>query len=343
MNTVYDILIIGGGPAGYTAALYGARAGLSVLVLEKLSAGGQMALTAEIDNYPGIAPGADGFALGEVMQEAAEKYGAVTELAEVSALHLTAQAPQDASKAATTAAAASETVTSAASLSSGAPLKSAETSSGTFYGRAVILASGANPRKLGLAGEAELTGRGVHYCAACDGMAYQDKVVMVSGGGNSAVEDALQLSRLAKKVFLVHRRDTLRAEKIGQDALFAAPNVEFLKSSAVTALHPGENGRLKSVTLKILTSGVSSDVAVDGLFVSIGREPSSELAAGQLELDQSGYIIADETTRTSLPGVFAAGDVRTKALRQIVTAAADGAMAAHFAQEYLSEMHAAPG
>lgn len=305
MNTVYDILIIGGGPAGYTAALYGARAGFSVLVLEKLSAGGQMALTAEIDNYPGIAPGADGFALGEVMQQAAEKYGAVTELAEVSALDLTAQ------------------------------LKSAETSSGTFYGRAVILASGANPRKLGLAGETELTGRGVHYCAACDGMAYQDKVVMVSGGGNSAVEDALQLSRLAKKVLLVHRRDTLRAEKIGQDALFAMPNVEFLKSSAVTALHPGDNGRLESVTLKNLSSGVSSDVSVDGLFVSIGREPSSELAAGQLELDQSGYIIADETTRTSLPGVFAAGDVRTKALRQIVTAASDGAMAAHFAQEYL--------
>ena len=303
---VYDLLIIGGGPAGYTAAIYGARGGLSVLVLEQLSAGGQMALTSQVDNYPGFPESTDGFLLGESMQKQAEQFGARTKLAEVRVLDLAE------------------------------PLKTAETSSGRFYGRALIFAAGAVPRKLNLAGEEALTGRGVHYCAACDGMAYRNQTVMVVGGGNSAVEDALHLSRLAKKVILVHRRDTLRAEKIMQDALEAMPNVEYVWNSTVTVLHAGDSGRLTHVTLQNLSSGVFSDVPVDGLFVSIGRQPASELVRGQVDLDPAGYVLADETTRTSVPGVFAAGDVRTKPLRQIVTAAADGATAAYFAQSYLT-------
>lgn len=302
---VYDLLVIGGGPAGYTAAIYGARGGLSVLVLEQLSTGGQMALTSQVDNYPGFPESTDGFLLGESMQKQAEQFGARTKLAEVRVLDLAE------------------------------PLKIAGTSSGRFYGRALIFAAGAVPRKLNLAGEEALTGRGVHYCAACDGMAYRNQTVMVVGGGNSAVEDALHLSRLAKKVILVHRRDALRAEKIMQDALEAMPNVEYVWNSTVTALHAGDSGRLTHVTLQNLSSGVFSDVPVDGLFVSIGRQPASELVRGQVDLDPAGYVLADETTRTSVPGVFAAGDVRTKPLRQIVTATADGAVAAYFAQSYL--------
>lgn len=302
---VYDLLVIGGGPAGYTAAIYGARGGLTVLVLEQLSSGGQMALTSQVDNYPGFPEGIDGFLLGEAMGKQAKQFGARTKLAEVQALRLAG------------------------------PLKMAETSSGRFYGRALIFAAGAVPRKLNLAGEEALTGRGVHYCAACDGMAYRDQTVMVVGGGNSAVEDALHLSRLAKKVILVHRRDTLRAEKFMQDALEAMPNVDYVWNSTVTALHAGDSGRLSHVTLQNLPSGVFSDVPVDGLFASIGRQPASELVRGQLDLDPAGYVLADETTRTSVPGVFAAGDVRTKPLRQIVTATADGAAAAYFAQRYL--------
>lgn len=302
---VYDLLVIGGGPAGYTAAIYGARGGLSVLVLEQLSAGGQMALTSQVDNYPGFPESTDGFLLGESMQKQAEQFGARTKLAEVRVLDLAE------------------------------PLKIAGTSSGRFYGRALIFAAGAVPRKLNLAGEEALTGRGVHYCAACDGMAYRNQTVMVVGGGNSAVEDALHLSRLAKKVILVHRRDALRAEKIMQDALEAMPNVEYVWNSTVTALHAGDSGMLTHVTLQNLSSGVFSDVPVDGLFVSIGRQPASELVRGQVDLDPAGYVLADETTRTSVPGVFAAGDVRTKPLRQIVTATADGAVAAYFAQSYL--------
>ncbi|MGN1413292.1 MAG: NAD(P)/FAD-dependent oxidoreductase [Anaerovoracaceae bacterium] len=303
---VYDLLVIGGGPAGYTAAIYGARGGLSVLVLEQLSAGGQMTRTSQVDNYPGFPEGADGFLLGEAMRKQAERFGARTKLAEVRALDLTG------------------------------PLKTAETSSGRFYGRALIFAAGAVPRKLDLDGEEALTGRGVHYCVACDGMTYRDQTVMVVGGGNSAVEDALHLSRLAKKVILVHRRGALRAEKIMQDALRAVSNVEYVWNSTVTALHAGDSGKLTHVTLQNLSSGIFSDVQVHGLFVSIGRQPASELVRGQLDLDPAGYVIADETTRSSVPGVFAAGDVRTKPLRQIVTATADGAAAAYFAQSYLA-------
>lgn len=304
MNKVYDMLVIGGGPGGYTAALYAARAGLSVAVLEKLSAGGQMALTNQIDNYPGFEEGIDGFTLGEKMQQQAERFGAVTELAEVTVLRLDGD------------------------------MKVAETSEGTFYSKTVVLSTGAGPKLLGLPKERELTGRGVNYCAACDGMFYKGKTVVVVGGGNTAAADAMALSRIAKKVIIVHRRDTLRATKIYHEPLMAAENVEFHWNSAVTELL--DNGKLNGIKVRNLVTGEESVIDCDGLFISIGRSPATGLVRGQLVLDESGYVIADETTQTSIPGVFAVGDVRTKALRQIVTAVADGAAAAHHAEEYLA-------
>ena len=209
-----------------------------------------------------------------------------------------------------------------------------ETSEGTFYSRAVVLATGANPRALGLPDEAALTGRGVAYCAACDGMRYKGKTVVVVGGGNSAAADAMLLSRIAKKVILVHRRDTLRATKVYHAPLMEAENIEFFWNSTVTELLHAD--KLTGVKLKDVNTGQETVIPCDGVFISVGRKPATELVAGQLELDRSGYIIADETTKTSLPGVYAVGDVRTKPLRQVVTAVADGATAVHMAEAYLA-------
>ena len=305
MEQVYDMIVIGGGPAGYTAALYAARSGLSVLVLEKLSAGGQMALTEQIDNYPGFEDGIDGFTLGEKMQQGAERFGAVTELAEVYRADLLDR------------------------------IKTLETSEGVFRGRTVVIATGASPRALGVPGEEALVGKGVHYCAACDGAFYRGKTVAVVGGGNSAVADALTLSRIAKKVYLIHRRDSLRATKVYHAPLMTSPNVEFCWNSTVSALL--HTGRLTGLRLKDVRTGGERELACDGMFISVGRAPATELFRDALELDKSGYIVADESTRTNLPGVFAAGDVRTKALRQVVTATADGAVAVHYAEAYLEE------
>ena len=212
--------------------------------------------------------------------------------------------------------------------------KALKTSEGTFYARTVILATGANPRELGLAGEEALVGRGVAYCAACDGMRYKGKTVAVVGGGNSAAGDALLLSRIAEKVVLVHRRDQLRATKIYHEPLIQAENVEFRWNSTVTELLHEE--KLTGIRLRDVQTGAESVLPCDGLFISVGRKPATELVKGQLELDAGGYVTADETTRTNLPGVYAVGDVRTKPLRQVVTAVADGAMAVHMAEEYLA-------
>lgn len=306
MEQLYDIIIIGGGPAGYTAALYGARAGLKVLVLEKLSAGGQMSLSAMIENYPGFDEGIDGFTLGEKMLSGAQRFGAESLMAEVTSLELDAA------------------------------IKTVLTSEGIFRSRTVVLATGADPKNLGLPGEQALLGRGVSHCAACDGMFYKGKTVAIVGGGNTAAADALQLSRICEKVILIHRRDTLRATKVYHQPLLNAPNVEFHWNSAVTELL--RDGRLTGLKLKDVNTDEETAVQCDGVFVSIGRKPNSELVRGQLELDAAGYIIADETTATSLPGVYAVGDVRTKALRQVITAAADGAVAAHYAEEYLASV-----
>ena len=304
MEHIYDVLILGGGPAGYSAALYTARAGLDTLVIEKICPGGQMATTDVIDNYPGFDAGVDGIELGMKMMAGAERFGAKSAYAEVTAVELTAD------------------------------VKRIVTTDGTYLGKTVIIATGASPRPLGLANEQALIGRGVHYCAHCDGRFYKGKTVMVVGGGNSAASDALYLSGLAAKVILVHRRDSLRATKIYHAPLMRAENVEFCWNSTVTALHADK--RIDSVTLTDLTNGQEREVKIDGLFVSIGRQPATELFDGQLELDAHGYIVADESTKTGLDGVYAAGDVRTKELRQVVTAAADGAVAAHMAETYLA-------
>jgi len=309
-NHVYDMIIIGGGPGGYTAALYAARAGLSTIVLEKLSAGGQMALTHQIDNYPGFEEGIDGFTLATKMQTQAERFGARSEYAEVTRLDLSADP------------------------------KVVETSEGTFLGKTVVLATGATPRELGIPEEPALVGRGVAYCAACDGMFYRGKTVVVVGGGNSAAADALLLSRVAKQVILVHRRDALRATKVYHEPLMNAENVQFRWNSTVTALLHGE--KVTGVRIRNALTGEEQEIACDGVFVSVGRKPASGLAAGQVALDESGYVVADETTRTSIPGVYAVGDVRTKRLRQVVTAVADGAMAVHMAEEYLLQAEPNP-
>ena len=296
---IYDMLVVGGGPGGYTAALYAARAGLDVLVLEKLAAGGQMAETPQIDNYPGYT-GVDGFMLGQQMKEGAEKFGAQSRFAEVTKLHLDGQT------------------------------KSVDTTDGTYYGKTLVIATGAHPRKLNVPGEQELFGRGVHYCAACDGMFYRGKTVAVVGGGNTAAAAVLVLSRVASKVLLIHRRDTLRASGVYHKPLQELANVEFHWNAKVTEIRQGE------VVTENLISGESQTLPCDGVFVSVGRQPESALAKGLLHLDEQGYILADESTRTNIPGVFAVGDVRTKGLRQIVTAVADGATAVHYAEEYLA-------
>ena len=303
-DRIYDMIIVGGGPGGYTAALYAARAGLDVILLEKLSAGGQMAQTHQIDNYPGFPEGIDGFELAERMQQQAERFGAQTEYAEVYSLDLKADP------------------------------KLVESSEGTFRGRTVVLATGAGPRELGLPNEKNLVGRGVAYCAACDGMFFKGKTVVVVGGGNSAAADALLLSRIAEKVILGHRRDTLRATKVYHEPLLKAENVEFKWNSAVVELL--QENKLTGVRVRNLVSGEEETIAVDGVFISVGRKPATELVKDQLALDPGGYVIADETTAASIPGVYAVGDVRTKLLRQVVTAVADGAMAVHMAEEYLA-------
>ena len=294
---IYDVIIIGGGPAGYSAALYASRAGYEAVVVERLSAGGQMALTGDIDNYPGFEEGIDGFTLGMKMQQSAERFGAVTKYAEIRSVDFSGE------------------------------VKRLYTQKEELLARNVIIASGANPRELGVDGEADYIGRGIHYCAHCDGRFYKDKTVAVIGGGNSAAADALYLSKLVKKVYLVHRRDTLRAEKIYADKLFEAENVEFLWDNKVESLETGE--RVNAINIVNLKNGEKRNLPIDGVFVSIGRRPATEFLGGALSLDGNGYIIAGEDTKTNIDGVFAVGDVRTKELRQVVTAVADGAVAVH--------------
>ena len=303
-DKIYDVVIIGGGPGGYSAALYCARSGMSVLVLEKLSPGGQMATTGQVDNYPGFEDGIDGFELGEKMKKGADRFGAETAFDEVIRVDLKAEP------------------------------KKITTTGGEILTKTVVIATGASPRELGLPEEKKLRGRGVAYCAVCDGMRYKDKTVVVSGGGNSAAEDALFLAKICKKVYLVHRRDALRASMVYQNALKDSP-VEFLWNSRIEEiLH---KKKVTGVRLADVKTGEEREIACDGVFVAIGRVPDTAVFEGQVERNEQGYIIADETTRTNVPGVFAVGDVRTKPLRQIVTAASDGAVASKFIEEFIQK------
>ena len=305
---IYDMIIIGGGPAGYSAALYASRAGLNALVLERLSAGGQMALTHTIDNYPGFEEGIDGFSLAMKMKAQAERFGAQSKSTEVISAEL-----------------------------SSTP-KVINTDGGVYLARTVVVATGADPRKLGINGESELVGGGVAYCASCDGMFYRGKTVVVVGGGNTAAADAILLSRIAKKVILVHRRDSLRATKIYHEPIMNAENIELKwNSEIVELLH---NERLQGVRIKDVNTKEVSEIECDGLFVSVGRTPVTDFLSGQLALDEGGYILAGEDTVTSVDGVYAVGDVRSKNVRQVVTAVSDGAVAVHSAEEYLARLKA---
>ena len=305
-NNKYDVIILGGGPGGYTAALYCARAGLSTMVLEKMWPGGQMATTSQVDNYPGFEEGVDGVELSGKMQQSAERFGVVTEIGEVLSIDLESQP------------------------------KVIRTGKGEFEAGAVILATGAAPRTLGIPGEDELRGRGMAYCATCDGMFYRNRTVVVVGGGNSAVADALFLAKICKKVYIVHRRDTLRASKTYMKTLEKTENIEFVwDSRVVEVLH---DDLVTGVKVENVKTGEVSELSCDGVFVAVGRTPNTDMFKGVLDLDAQGYLIADETTKTNIPGVFAVGDVRTKPLRQIVTATADGAVASKYAEEYLAEL-----
>ena len=304
MENIYDTVIIGGGPAGFTAALYAARGGLNTLIIEKMANGGQVASTEIIDNYPGFDEGIAGHILGAKMAAGAERFGAKTLYDEVLSIDFSDK------------------------------IKKITTYSGEILSRTVIIATGAEPRSLNLPGEERYISRGIHYCAHCDGRFYKDKIVVVVGGGNSAVADALYLSKLAKKVYMVHRRNALRADKVYDESIMRAENIEILWNSQVERLVASM--RVEGVVIRDVKDGAERQIDCDGVFVSIGRSPTTRLFEGALTLDGGGYIVAAEDTKTNIEGVFAAGDVRTKLLRQVVTATADGAVAAHMVEEYLN-------
>ncbi len=303
---VYDVVVIGAGPCGCTAALYAGRAGLSVLVLEALAPGGQMATTDRVENYPGFPEGIGGFELADQMCAGAKRFGAVFQYAQAQSLELEGD------------------------------VKKIHTSAGVVLGKSVILAMGAAPRELGLESETALRGRGVSYCATCDGMFYKDKEVAIIGGGDTAAADAVYLSRICRKVTLIHRRDTLRASRAYTQPLHACENLDFLWDTVPTAIL-GENA-VEGLELKHVKTGEISRLDCQGVFVAIGNVPNSGLVRGLLELDAGGYIVADDSGKTAIPGVFAAGDVRKKTLRQVVTAVSDGAQASLSAEEYLSSL-----
>ncbi|MCI8513910.1 MAG: thioredoxin-disulfide reductase [Lachnospiraceae bacterium] len=301
---MYDTIIIGSGPAGLAAAIYAKRAVLNSLVIEQAPAsGGQMLNTYEVDNYPGL-PGINGFDLGDAMREHADKLGA--EFAE-------------------------DTVTE---LQVEGPVKKVIGRKQTYETRTIVLASGAEHRKLLVPGEEALTGRGVSYCATCDGAFFKDKEVAVIGGGDVALEDAILLAKSSRKVTVIHRRDAFRGARILQERLSACPNVEILWNTVAEEILGTQ--KAEGLRLRQVQTGEQKELPVDGVFIAVGIQPNSELARGKLRQDKGGYICAGEDTKTSVAGVFAAGDVRTKEFRQILTAAADGAAAVAAVENYLN-------
>lgn len=300
---MYDIIIIGSGPAGLSAAIYAQRACLDTIVIEKNGiSGGQVLNTWEVDNYPGF-PGVTGFELSRQFREHANKLGARVVQDEVVQVELSGN------------------------------VKKVVCEEETYEARCVILASGAHHRTLEVPGEEELRGAGVSYCATCDGAFFRGRTVAIVGGGDAALEDAIFLARMCEKVYIVHRRDKLRGAKRLQERLQALENIEFVWNSETVAIEG--NAQVEALRLRQTKTGEERRLDVDGVFIAVGIAPESELYAGQLELDEQGYIRADESGQTSVPGVFAAGDVRTKALRQILTAASDGANCVASAERYL--------
>ncbi|MBQ0001062.1 MAG: thioredoxin-disulfide reductase [Clostridiales bacterium] len=304
MSELFDLTILGAGPAGVGAAVYAARAGLKTIWIDrKFEAGGQIVDTYEIDNYPGL-PGISGIELAEKLADHAEKLGMVPERDFIRSIEKTEE---------------------------GFLLRSKKKE---YRSKTVILSGGASHRHLDIPGEEEFSGMGVSYCATCDGAFFKGKTTVVIGGGNTAVEDAIFLSRVCEQVYLVHRRDTLRADRVLQEKLKECENVEVLWSQSPVEIH-GEEDHVTGITLKSVKSGILQIVDVDGVFIAVGIVPNTELLEGFVKLDKNGYVEAGEDCVTSTPGIFAAGDIRTKKLRQVVTAVADGANAVTSVQEYL--------
>lgn len=305
MTEVRDVVIVGSGPAGWTAAVYTARAGFKPLVIAgALEAGGALMNTTEVENFPGWPEGIQGPELMEKMQAQAEKFGAEVEYEDVTELQLEGD------------------------------IKTIVTDSATYRARAVILALGSAYKKLGLEGEQTYGGRGVSYCATCDGFFFKDREIGMVGGGDSALTEALFLARFGSTVHLIHRRDEFRASKVMVERVLAEPKIQVHWNSVVTDMHGTDS--LEAVTLTDTVTGATSELPLSGLFIAIGHDPRSAIVQGQIELDEAGYIVADEpSTRTSLPGVFAAGDVVDHTYRQAITAAGSGCRAALDAQAYL--------
>lgn len=304
-DTVYDLLIIGGGPAGLAAAVYASRSRMSVLVIESMLSGGQIATTENLENYPGFPEGIGGMEFGQLLEAQARKFGTEMALATVTGVSLQGE------------------------------IKTVETTEGTFRGCTVLLATGTRSRPLGAPGEEELKGKGVSYCATCDGFFYTDRVVAVVGGGDSALEEGIYLTKFAKKVYIVHRRNQLRAINILQEKARDNPKIELLLDTVIEKI----NGRdhVESVTLLHKGENKTWDLPVDGVFMYVGLVPNTEFLGDSVALDERGYILTNENMETSVPGVYAAGDIRQKTLRQVVTAVADGAIAAVMAGRYLDE------
>ncbi len=301
----YDVVIIGGGPAGLSAAIYSARGGLKTAVIEKALVGGQINVTDEVENYPGFEEPLSGFDLTDRMRKQAERFKAQFIDEEVT------------------------------SIAMDGLYKIVETSDNKYRAKSLIICTGAHPRKLDVPGEDEFTGRGVSYCATCDGALYRDKVVAVVGGGDSAVQEALFLTRFASKVYIIHRRDELRAQKIIQERAFRNPKVEFIWDTVVLSIK-GEK-KIEKLELFNRKTEKASFVDVDGVFIYVGILPNNELFESMLKLDGSGFVITDDNMHTNLPGIYAAGDIRHTVLRQVVTATSDGAVAAWSAENWIME------
>jgi len=304
MNEKYDVVIIGGGPAGLTAGLYASRAKLNSLLIEKGLVGGQIANAERVENYSGFPEGISGFELGQLMHQQATKYGLKTLLAEVTGIEL--QEGQ----------------------------KVIRTTEGDFMARAVIIAGGSERQKLGVPGEEEFTGKGVSYCATCDGAFFREQPVAVVGGGNAAITEALHLARFASRVTVIHRRDQLRASRILQEKTFSQPKIEFRWDSIVEKIE-GED-LVQKIGLRQVKTGEESTLEVAGIFISVGLKPNTDYLKGILPLDVTGHIITDEKMETKIPGIFAAGDIRHNSVRQVITAAGDGATAAIYAEKFIS-------